>query len=204
LTISTIIITNGLFFAILLSAFGSWPESFDPEKSENDTEVMLIDFSNTSAAGWQILNDSVMGGISRSTLQMHEDGYALFTGTVSLENNGGFASVRTRAQRPVDLSDYEGFSVHVLGDGKTYILRIRTVKNRQLTRYSYEARFATTEGEWETHKLAYSDFTPVFRGNSVRGIPEFNPDAVLEIGFMIRDGQEGPFRMGVRSLSVYR
>ena len=203
---TTSIIAAGLLFATLLPTFGSELKNFDSEKNENDTdtEQTLIDFSNTSVAAWRIVNDSVMGGISRSTLQMHEDGYALFTGTVSLENNGGFASVRTRAERPVDLSEFEGLSVHVLGDGKTYTLRLRTVKNGRLTRYSYEARFATTSGEWETYKLAYSDFSPVFRGNAVRGNPELNPDAILEIGFMIQDGQKGPFRLGVQKLSVYR
>ena len=202
MSITASTIAAGLIFALLFSTFGSEPKSSEPEKIQN--EVTLIDFSNTSAAGWQIVNDSVMGGISRSTLQLYEDGYALFSGTVSLENNGGFASVRTQAQSPVDLSGFEGFSVHVLGDGKTYNLRIRTVKNRQLTRYSYEARFATTAGEWETHKLAYSYFRAIFRGNSVRGNPELNSDSILEIGFMIRDGQEGAFGLGIRKMSVYR
>jgi len=187
---------------MLLPNFGSELKSSDPEKN-NDTEQILIDFSNTSVAGWRIVNDSVMGGISRSTLQLHEDGYAVFRGTVSLENNGGFASIRTRAQTSVDLAGFDGLSVHVLGDGKIYSLRLRTVKNGRLTRYSYEARFATTAGEWETHKLAYSDFSPVYRGNAVRGNPELNPDAVLEIGFMIQDGQEGPFSLGVQRLSAY-
>ncbi|MDZ7756764.1 CIA30 family protein [Rhodohalobacter sp.] len=201
-TTTSIFITS-LFFVMLLPNFGSELKSSDPVKN-NNTEQILIDFSNTSVAGWRIVNDSVMGGISRSTLQLHEDGYAVFSGTVSLENNGGFASIRTRAQTPVDLSGFDGLSVHVLGDGKTYSLRLRTVKNGRLTRYSYEARFATTAGEWETHKLAYSDFSPVFRGDAVRGNPELNPDTVLEIGFMIQDGQEGPFSLGVQRLSAYR
>jgi NADH dehydrogenase [ubiquinone] 1 alpha subcomplex assembly factor 1 len=187
---------------MLFPGFGAALKSSDTEM--NDTEQVLIDFSDTSVAPWRIVNDSVMGGISRSTLELHPDGYALFRGTVSLENNGGFASVRTRAQTPVDLSDFEGLSVHVLGDGKIYSLRLRTVKNGRLTRYSYEARFATTAGDWETHEMAYSDFKPVFRGNAVRGNPELNPDAILEVGFMIQDGQEGPFRLGVQRLSVYQ
>lgn len=198
---STSIIAAGLLLATLLPAFGSEPKSSDSVK--NESELILIDFSNSSAAGWQIVNDSVMGGISRSTLQLHDDGYARFSGTLSLENNGGFASVRTQAQTPVDLSEFEGLSVHVLGDGKTYSLRLRTVKDRQLTRYSYEARFATTAGEWETHKLAYSDFRAVYRGRSIRGNPTLNPDAILEIGFMIQDAQEGPFELAVRTLGVY-
>ena len=166
--------------------------------------MTLIDFSNSSAAYWQIVNDSVMGGISRSRLNLHEEGFALFSGTVSLENNGGFASVRTQARVPADLSGFEGLSVHVLGDGKTYALRIKTVKNGRITRYSYEARFTTAPGEWETHKLPYSEFKPVFRGENVRGNPELNSDAVIELGFMIRDGQEGPFRLAVSNIGVYR
>ena len=171
---------------------------------QNVEEITIIDFSNTSAATWQIVNDSVMGGISRSTLQLHDDGYALFSGSVSLENNGGFASVRTQATAPADLSDFDGLSVRVFGDGKTYCLRVKTVKNGRITRYSYEARFDTRPGEWQIHKLPYSEFKPVFRGNSVRGNPELNTDAIIELGFMIQDGQEGPFQLGVSSISVYR
>ena len=191
---------SGLFLLTTISFFGSEPKS---EAGKDGTEIILIDFSNSSASNWQIVNDSVMGGISRSTLQMQNDGYALFSGTVSLENNGGFASVRTQAQSPVDLSEFEGFSVHVLGDGKAYNLRVRTVKNRRVTRYSYEARFATTAGKRETHNLPFSNFKPIFRGNSVRGNPALNSDAILEIGFMIRDGQEGPFQLGISSIGVY-
>ena len=201
---NTSIIAAGLFLTTLFSTFGLGLKGSDSANSEIDTEQTLIDFSNASVAGWRIVNDSVMGGMSRSTLQEHEDGYAQFRGTVSLENNGGFASVRARTQRPIDLSDFKGISVRVRGDGKIYSLRLRTVKNGRLTRYSYEARFATTSGEWETYKLAYSDFSPVFRGNPVRGNPDLNSDAILEIGFMIQDGQEGPFRLDVQKLSVYR
>ena len=174
------------------------------ETDNESTEITIIDFSNTSTSYWQIVNDNVMGGISRSSLEMDAEGFAVFSGTVSLENNGGFASMRTQARSPADLSDFKGFSVRVLGDGKTYCLRVKTVKNGRVTSYSYEARFTTTSGEWETHKLPYNDFKPVFRGEGVRGNPELNSDAVIELGFMIRDGQEGPFRLGVSKLSVYR
>lgn len=201
MNISLLIITTALFFFATASMFG--PE-LNNKADQDATEISIIDFSNTSAANWQIVNDSVMGGISRSTLKLQENGYALFSGTVSLENNGGFASVRTQADAPADLSDFEGLSVRVLGDGKTYCLRIKTVKDGRITRYSYEARFDTSPGVWQTHKLPYSEFKPVFRGRDVHGNPELNTDAVIELGFMIRDGQEGPFRLGVSSISVYR
>ncbi len=178
--------------------------NYTGQSNEEITEITIVDFANTSAASWQIVNDNVMGGISRSVLEMHSDGYAVFSGTVSLRNNGGFASVRTQARNPADLSDFKGLSVRVLGDGKVYCLRVRTVVNGRVTQYSYEARFTTTQGAWETHTLPYSEFKAVFRGSGVRGNPKLNADAVIELGFMIRDEQEGPFRLGVSNISVYR
>lgn len=201
MNISLALITTGLLFFAAESVPG--PE-LDHEAGRGGSESTIIDFSNTPAAAWEIVNDSVMGGISRSAFQLHDDGYAIFSGTVSLEFNGGFASVRARTRTPADLSGFEGFSVRVLGDGKTYSLRIKTVENGRLTRYSYEARFETKAGEWQTHKLPYSDFKPVFRGRNVRGNPVLNTGAIAEIGFMISDGQEGDFRLAVSELAVFR
>jgi NADH dehydrogenase [ubiquinone] 1 alpha subcomplex assembly factor 1 len=167
-------------------------------------EVALIDFYNTSPAAWQMVNDNVMGGVSRSRLDMHTEGFAVFSGTVSLQNNGGFASMRTQARNPADLSNFEGVSVRVLGDGKVYNLRLKTVINGRITWYAFEASFTTVAGEWQTHKLAFNEFRAVYRGSAVRGNPPLNPDAVIELGFMIKDEQEGPFSLGISSVSVYR
>lgn len=56
----------------------------------------LFDFTDPSAANaWHAIDDRVMGGISRSTMRHDPAGHAVFEGTVSLERNGGFASVRS-------------------------------------------------------------------------------------------------------------
>ncbi|MCC5925893.1 MAG: CIA30 family protein [Bacteroidetes bacterium] len=180
-------------------------DSNNHPSSENaaPAEVTLIDFSNTEPAFWQILNDNVMGGVSRSAMEMHADGFAVFRGMVSLRNNGGFASMRTQARNPADLSGFEGITVRVLGDGKTYSLRLKTVKNGRVTWYAYESRFSTTPGVWETHTLPFSDFRAVYRGSYLRENPPLNTDALIELGFMIKDGQEGPFQLGIRTVSVY-
>jgi hypothetical protein len=58
--------------------------------------TVLFDFSDSRATNaWQAIDDRVMGGISRSTLRHDPAGHAVFEGTVSLERNGGFASVRS-------------------------------------------------------------------------------------------------------------
>lgn len=193
-----------LIAIISVAIFEQQEKPFIPNKPASPTETVLIDFSNTVSNSWQIVNDNVMGGISRSTFRMHNDGYAVFSGTLSLENNGGFASVRVQTRSAADLSEFKGLSVRVLGDGKIYCLRLRTVENGRMTRYSYETRFRTKIGEWETYFLPYSDFKAEFRGTPVRGNPTLNADAIAEIGFMIQDKQEGSFRLGVSKLSGYR
>ena len=112
--------------------------------------------------------------------------------------------MRTQAQRPVDVSGFEGISVRVLGDGNVYALRVKTVKEGRITWYAFEANFATVEGEWQTHYLPFSAFRPVFRGSAVRGNPVLNTDALIELGVMIKDRQEGPFSLGIQHVSVYR
>jgi NADH dehydrogenase [ubiquinone] 1 alpha subcomplex assembly factor 1 len=203
------------------SEFGSPTDEFGPtpvkhvEKnaasglqpsSENaaPAEVTLIDFSNTEPSFWQIVNDNVMGGMSRSVMERHADGYAVFKGIVSLRNNGGFASMRTQARNSADLSDFDGISVRALGDGKSYTLQLKTVKNGRITWYAYESRFSTTPGEWETHVLPFSDFRATYRGSYIRENPPLNANAVIQVGIMIKDGQEGPFHLGLSTVSVYR
>ena len=189
---------------MLTTIFSGFESELTGVNDDNVTEIILIDFANTSPANWQIVDDNVMGGISRSSLEMNRDGFAVFSGIVSLRNNGGFASVRAQAQNPANLSDFKGMSVRILGDGKVYCLRVRTVVNGRVTPYSFEARFATTPGEWETHTFPYSEFKAVFRGSDVRGNPKLTAESVIELGFMIRDGQEGPFQLGLSNISVYR
>ena len=43
---------------------------------------------------WQVVNDSVMGGISTSEVVEKRAGAVSFRGELSLENNGGFTSAR--------------------------------------------------------------------------------------------------------------
>jgi len=58
-------------------------------------ERTLFDFmAATKVPGWQVVNDDVMGGVSASNFGV-TNGAAVFRGAVSLENNGGFASVRS-------------------------------------------------------------------------------------------------------------
>ena len=73
---------------------------FAPYTSEqkNYTSI-LFDFDSKETSGnWYVINDDVMGGISRSEVKLQDEGYVNFHGVVSPENNGGFASIRARIE----------------------------------------------------------------------------------------------------------
>ena len=82
----------------------------------------LLDFSDADSSEWRVINDGVMGGISRSGIERTGRQTGMFTGLLSLENNGGFASVRA-ALGPADLSDWDGIELRVVEhvDGESSI-----------------------------------------------------------------------------------
>jgi len=85
----------------------------------------LINFQHVDEGNrWRTINDAVMGGVSRGRLAVAA-GIGVFSGEISLENNGGFASVR-REPETLDLSGHAGLMLHIRGDGRCFQLRLLT------------------------------------------------------------------------------
>jgi len=165
-------------------------------------ELMLINFKNAGEkADWMIVNDDVMGGISSSKMIYSDTGTAVFTGTVSLENNGGFASTRREAGS-YNLDDYIGLLLRIKGDGQKYQLRLRT--DNRWDGVSYRAHFATTADSWITVRVPFSEFVPVFRGRIMKNVPALSPANIKQIGFLIADKQAGTFRLEIEWIKAYR
>lgn len=163
--------------------------------------VVMVDF----AAGgeqdrWRIVNDSVMGGVSSSRFSVTSEGTAVFEGSVSLENNGGFASVR-RLPSTYALDGREGLELRVRGDGQRYELRLRT--NDRFDGVAWRAPFDTTDGDWVTIRIPFDRFAAGFRGFRVPDAGPLDVARVRQIGFLIADKQSGPFRLEVRSIAAY-
>jgi len=88
---------------------------------------MFIDFADANTEEilrWRVINDDVMGGISQSRIELSPTATAIFSGQLSLENNGGFASIRRRADN-YNLDGYTGVILKVKGDGRTYQFRVK-------------------------------------------------------------------------------
>jgi monofunctional biosynthetic peptidoglycan transglycosylase len=164
-------------------------------------ERRLVDFADPARCGdWETVDDVVMGGISRSELRPTADGTAVFRGTVSLENDGGFASVRSRAE-DFALTGSDGLALRVRGDGRAYKLQLRT--DAAFDRIVYQARFAPRSGTWETVRLPFTGFAPTFRGRVVDGAPPLDAGAVRRIGLLISDQQAGPFALELAWIAAF-
>ncbi len=152
-----------------------------------------------SRTTWNTIDDAVMGGRSSGAMVV-EGEHAIFAGEVSLENGGGFASVRSEPVR-LDLSEFSGLSLRIRGDGKRYSLRLRTTE--AFDGVTYELRFDTRAGEWETIEIHFRDMEPYFRGQHVDGYPPLVPAKIRTLGFMIAGKQQGEFRLEIASITGF-
>jgi len=155
----------------------------------------VFNFDQESDAGvWPATNDGVMGGLSEGRCQITRDGVLRFSGKVSLENNGGFSSIRSpSAER--DLSAYEGILIRVRGDGKRYALNLRT--DVQIRAGSYRVKFDTKADEWLEIFLPFADFRATSFGAELPDAPPLDPRKIRSFGFLISDRQAGPFTLDV-------
>jgi monofunctional biosynthetic peptidoglycan transglycosylase len=156
--------------------------------------VRILDFADPEwPERWYPINDGVMGGASSGALVPSDQGTALFAGCVSLENNGGFASVRCRPQA-FDISPFEALALWVRGDGKRYKLNIRLDDFQD--GIQYQAGFVAPADEWTLVRLPLLGFEATFRGRKL-GAGPFDPARVRTLGLMISDRQAGPFRLEI-------
>ena len=164
------------------------------------SDKIIFDFRTpTNSPAWQVVNDDVMGGVSTSQFQILTNGGAIFSGVVSLENNGGFASVRSSQMRE-NLSGTDAFVFRVRGDGRRYKFTVRTEAGFNAP--NYQAEFTTKRGEWEEHRLAFKDFVPTYRGRVLTAVPPLNPATNASLGLLISDKQAGPFRLELSWIKV--
>ena len=187
---------------LLFICIAVWPAgSRQQPEEETMKEIEIFDFSRMKDSdNWIIINDTVMGGASDSEFIIRGDSIAVFRGTVSLENYGGFASVRT-VPGNYNLKEYDGISLSVRGDGENYYFRLET--DNTWRGVGYQSPFETTADRWITVNIPFSEFSASFRGSKLREAPELNPGRIGSFGILISDSQEGPFRLEIDRISAY-
>ena len=136
-----------------------------------------------------------MGGISSSDVNVDTETEKLnFSGNVSLENNGGFASIRSQ-WAPYNLERFDGILMRVRGDGNTYRLRIRTEETG--TQISYTSLFETEAGVWQEVFIPFNEMVALYRGFVVQEAGPLDPSTIRSFGVMVSDKQTGSFSLEV-------
>ena len=168
----------------------------------DETQRTLFEFSGAdSAKEWQTVNDGVMGGVSDGRFKIIDAKTMEFFGTLSLANNGGFASVRTK---PKNLGIEQGDTLvaKVRGDGREYMLNL--YPNRQRVAYSYRAAIQTKKDQWIEVKIPLDTFEATSFGRIVTNAGAVKPAEINSIGFMLGDKKAGPFKLEIEWIKVER
>jgi NADH dehydrogenase [ubiquinone] 1 alpha subcomplex assembly factor 1 len=158
--------------------------------------IMLYDFSqNSLKSDWQIVDDVVMGGRSEGKFSINEEGNGIFQGKVSLENNGGFSSLRHSLNAKV--GNNTKVRITLKGDGKAYQFRI---KSSPYDRHSYITEFQTT-GVWQEVVIPLSAMYPAFRGRKLE-ISNFNSAQISELALLIGNKEAENFRLEISKIEL--
>lgn len=161
----------------------------------NLSKKMLFDFSDRQAVGnWQAVDDRIMGGCSQSQPAYIDNVGLRFTGVVSLENNGGFASIRSSSGN-FDLGQFSGLTLRLRGDGKTYKFSLRT--DLYFDGVSYQATFKTRKDVWQEISLPFTAFTPTHHGIKLSTVAPIDTTGIKSFGLFIADRQEDFFQLDV-------
>ncbi len=168
----------------------------------DETLQTLFYFTEADAAKeWQTVNDGVMGGVSEGKFRITDKKTMEFFGTLSLANNGGFASLRTKPKK-LGLEEGDTLIARIRGDGREYTLNL--YPSKQMTAYSYRATVQTKKDEWIEVKFPLDTFQATSFGNVVRNAGAMKPSDLNSLGFMLGDKKAGPFKLEVEWVRVER
>ena len=168
-------------------------------EAAGDEPRTLFDFDSAEPGGWVTVHDTVMGGRSDGGL-VFRDGLLQFSGNLSLENNGGFASIRHAAA--MDLAGMTGVRLRVRGDGRNYQLRLQTESRYYGRPVAWSGTFSTLSEEWVEVDVPFDSLAAGFRGRRLNGY-DFDPARIELIGVLLGDKSPGPFRIEFDWIAAY-
>lgn len=132
------------------------------------------------------VDDSVMGGSSRSTVALALSGSPRFEGNL-VTLGGGFCSTRWELP-PRALAGVDHVLLEVKGDGHTYRLTARTATTGVSDGY-YSALFSTrSDGESSALVVTIGAMEARWRGRLIPHAPTLRGEDIVSMGIMIDKG----------------
>ena len=175
--------------AVLVLVLGSIAIAAEPASKP------VSDFLDAAAARkWLSVNDNVMGGVSEGGFRITDDKTLEFSGNISLDHQGGFASIRTQSA-DLGLDGFDTIAVRIKGDGRTYYLDLRAA--RTFAAASYRAPLKTQRDAWQEARIPVRDFEYSVFGKPIAGAEALTAARVQSVGFTLADKQAGPFRLEI-------
>ncbi len=156
-----------------------------------NSSMYMIDFGTScDTCDWFVVVDGVMGGRSKGTVVETEDS-VVFTGEISLENNGGFASYRS-AYGEYDLSKFTEVEIRYKSTGQNFAF---TLNNYQrFYKPSFKHELPVTNGMWREIKLPLRNFKKYRLGNQLSGNPsEEELASIIRLGLISNDEKASAF-----------
>ena len=165
----------------------------DEDAAENGR--IVFDFDRQAGdLPWRVINDGVMGGLSRGDASLSDESTLVFSGVLSLENRGGFSSIWSPPAVD-DLGDSDVLVLRVRGDGRDYYVNL---KNRgDSAAGSHRLLIRTQSDQWQIVSLPFDDFKYTRFGQQTPGSTPLDSSQIRQFGFTISDKKPGPFRLEV-------
>ena len=161
----------------------------------SQADSVIFDFTqNPNSDSWHIVNDGVMGGLSKGKMSRSENGSAIFEGFITTENSGGFSSVKHSFTKK-DVSNFKNVVLRVKGDEKAYQFRIKENLDHP---FSYIQEFQTS-GAWENISIPLASFYPSFRGNTLN-MPKYIGKFMEEVTFLIGNKKKEYFALEIERI----
>jgi hypothetical protein len=124
----------------------------------------VIIWPDDDARGWEIVTDTVMGGVSQGTMTREtiagRDAVRM-RGDVSTANNGGFIQLAMTLADDGEAFDASAFTnvvVDLCGNDERYDVRLRSLDAIR-PQQSWRTEFVVT-GEWRRYTLPLASFVP--------------------------------------------
>jgi hypothetical protein len=182
------------FLSIILTAI-----IMNNSVQQNENNVLINASLMKTENKWRIVNDGVMGGLSSSNALVKED-KIVFTGNVSLENNGGFASMRSPI-KDYNFEKHNGMEIKIKGDGKRYSISMK--ETTYFSGYFYTSTFETKIDEWITVKIPFNQLKLYYFGKETNSSKKIPLNNIKEISLLIGDKQAGEFKSEIDYIMLY-
>ena len=161
-----------------------------------ETHTIFAFSKDADISGWEIHDDVVMGGVSQGHFTINEEGKAVFSGNVSLENDGGFSSLQYNFDA-VEVAPYRTFCIRLKSDGKPYQLRVESEKR---VRHGYAYDFVTS-GDWQVIEIPFADLYAIRHGDRL-DLPNYPGQTLAQVQILIGNGKAETFELEIDKIWV--